>query len=248
MLSRDAILSVMGVNPRKRGKDEAQTPSSGSARTVRATKRTGGSIQPMNAESRARAADAIAQRVHSDVEAIATKAAELAIDLVQENAQDPYGVAGEIFAEELRSLLGDALPDPGVARRAARLAVAEQAWAARLGRLLDTRDVVDLLKVSKQRVSTLARDHRLIALSQGGRLRFPAWQFAVREAGDREGLAAAHRQLVESGGLSPWSAASWFQGGHAELDGKDPVEFLRTGGNRERLLTVARRDADRLAQ
>lgn len=139
-------------------------------------------------------------------------------------------MAGEIFADELRSLLGDALPDPGVARRAARLAVAEQAWAERLGRLLDTRDVVQLLDVSKQRVSTLARDHRLIALSQGGRMRFPAWQFAARDAVERENLAAAHRQLVESGGLSPWSAAAWFQGEHPELDGEDPIEFLRAGG------------------
>jgi hypothetical protein len=163
-------------------------------------------------------------------------------------ADGPSDDAGRIFAEEVRSLVGDAAPDPRAVRRAARLAVAEQAWAERLGTLLDTRDVVELLGVSKQRVSALARDHRLIALSQGGRMRFPAWQFATNDPEDREALAAAHHELVGTGSVSPWTAASWFQQEHPELDARDPVSFVREDGDRTRLLAAARRDAARLAQ
>jgi Helix-turn-helix domain len=114
--------------------------------------------------------------------------------------------------------------------------------------LLNTRDVLELLGVSKQRVSALARDHRLIALPQGARMRFPAWQFSTTDPQDREALAAAHLERVSSGHVSPSTAASWFQEEHPELDARDPVSYLRDGGDRTHLLTVASRDAARLAQ
>lgn len=161
---------------------------------------------------------------------------------------DAFAAAGVAFAGELRDLLGEAPPAVDAVRRAARLAVAEQAWEQRLGELLDTRDVVDLLGVSKQRVSKLASERRLIALPQAGRPRFPAWQFAVASGEDRDCLAAAHRSLVDTGGLSPWSAASWFQAANPELDGDDPVGFLRAGGERRLVLTAAERDARRAGQ
>jgi hypothetical protein len=190
---------------------------------------------------------AIAKDLGSDLDAIRSKVDAIAVRVGKEPT-DPFGAVGEIFADELRTLLGDAPPDPGAVRRAARLAVADQAWSQRLGSLLETRDVMELLDVSKQRVSALARDRRLIALPQGGRQRFPAWQFAASDPQDRECLAAAHRQLVDVGAVSPWTAASWFQQVHPELEGRDPVTYLRMGGDRDRLLRVAGRDADRLAQ
>ncbi|MDQ3607444.1 MAG: helix-turn-helix domain-containing protein, partial [Actinomycetota bacterium] len=90
---------------------------------------------------------------------------------------DAFDAVGDAFAQELRELLGQTPPASGAVRRAARLAVAEQAWEQRLGELLDTRDVVEIIGVSRQRVSRLVADRRLIALPQGGRPRFPAWQF-----------------------------------------------------------------------
>lgn len=193
------------------------------------------------------AATGLAEELNAELDTIRSKLDAIAVR-VAEQPTDPFGAAGKIFADELRTLLGDALPDPGAARRAARVVVADQAWSQRLGSLLETRDVVDLLEVSKQRVSTLAREHRLIVLPQGGRQRFPAWQFAASEPQDRECLAAAHQRLVEVGALSPWTAASWFQHEHSELEGRDPVTFLRDSGDRTRLLAVAGRDAERLAQ
>lgn len=155
---------------------------------------------------------------------------------------------GAVFAAEIRSLVGDAVLDEATVRRAARVAVAERAWEQRLGELLETRDVVSLLEVSKQRVSTLVQDHKLIALSDRGRLRFPAWQFAVHQSALRECLAQAHWQLVDSGGISPWSAASWFLTPHPELSSQDPIGWLQSAGDCEQVLVAARRDAARAAQ
>jgi len=186
---------------------------------------------------------ALVEDLTADLETIRTKVAQL-----NDRVTAPADDVGRVFTEELRAHVGDALPDLGTVRRAARFAVAEQSWTERLGTLLESRDVVELLAVSKQRVSTLARDHRLIALPQDGRMRFPAWQFAVADPHDREALAAAHRELVTTGALSPWAAASWFRRDHPELDGRDPVTFLRRSGERARLLEVAGRDAARLAQ
>jgi hypothetical protein len=163
-------------------------------------------------------------------------------------ATDRFSEAGEIFATELRSLLGQSSLDPDAARRAAHLAAADRLWEDRLGELWDTQEVMRTLGVSRQRVSKLAQQHRLIALPDEGRLRFPAWQFAVVGADDRASLATAHHDLVDIGRVDPWSAASWFLSGHPELDGSDPVAWLRKGGSSEQLLLAARRDAARAAQ
>ncbi len=157
--------------------------------------------------------------------------------------------AGEVFDDELRSLLGDDVsPDLAVARRAARWALAEQAWEQRLEAIWDARDVARALDVSKQRVSVLVRKHRLIALPQNGRLRFPVWQFAGLDGADRACLAQAHDVLVSEGQIDPWSAASWFLAGHPDLEGRAPVQWLRDGGGRDLLLTAACRDAARARQ
>lgn len=183
------------------------------------------------------------REIDAELDGLKKRLAELS-----RRAEEPVDEYAQVFADEVRSLVGEAGPDHAAVRRAARVAVAEQAWTQRLGTLLDTRDVVDLLSVSKQRVSTLARDHRLIALPQGGRLRFPAWQFATGTSADRECIAEAHGKLTEQGVVSPWTAASWFRERHPELGGMDPIAFLRAGGDRSQLLDVAQRDAARLAQ
>ena len=163
-------------------------------------------------------------------------------------AADALGDVAEVFVDELRSLVGDAPLDAGAVRRAARLVVAEQAWEQRLGELWETKDVVALLGVSKQRVSMLANTHRLIVVADGGRARFPAWQFAGTSSEDRDSLGKAQQMLVEAGRIDPWSAASWFLTGHPDLDGRDPVDWVRTGGTQDRLLAAAGRDAARAAQ
>ncbi|HET8755851.1 MAG TPA: hypothetical protein VFM58_07570 [Solirubrobacteraceae bacterium] len=105
---------------------------------------------------------------------------------------------GRAFAAELQALVGPDTPDLEVVRRAARAAVAEQTWSQRLGTVLETKAVVELLGVSKQRVSALAKNHRLVVVPDAGRLRFPAVQFAGTSPGQRAWLAKAHRTLGTS--------------------------------------------------
>jgi len=156
---------------------------------------------------------------------------------------------GRAFREGFSSVLGAQTPDLDVVRRSARTAAAEQAWAQRLGEMLDSRAVESLLGISRQRVSVLARQHRIVALPKpDGGYRFPAWQFAGTTAGQRRTLAAAHRTLVDVGGLSEWSALSWLISAHPELDGASPMEHLRAGRDGEVVLTVAARDGARLAR
>lgn len=164
------------------------------------------------------------------------------------NAAPALERAAEIFKREVRALLGDDAPDDDAVRRAARQTLAEQAWERRLGALLDTSDVVDLLSVSRQQVSALAKNHRLIALKHDGRHRFPAWQFAGTTAKQRACLAEAHQRFVDLAGLSPWAATAWFLSEHPELDDRDPVSYLRADGSCDLLLTAAQRDAARAAQ
>jgi len=76
-------------------------------------------------------------------------------DLEQQDA--PATAAVCAFADELNELLEGKEPDPDSVRRAARLALAQQAWEQRLGTMLGTRDVMELLGVSRQQVSTLAK-------------------------------------------------------------------------------------------
>jgi len=155
----------------------------------------------------------------------------------------------EVFEQEVRSLLGDTPPDVEAVRRGARLAVAEQAWEQRLGVMLDSKDVEGVLGVSRQRVSVLAREHRLVVIPKaGGGWHFPAWQFSRLDSAQRAALAEAHRTLVNVGGISAWSAASWLLSPQTELDGAVPVQYAADGGELGQLVLVAARDAARAAQ
>jgi len=155
---------------------------------------------------------------------------------------------GDRFAEEVQAVLGDdeELDDEAI-RRGVRLAVAEQAWQHRLGTLLQTRDVVSTLGVSRQHVATLTRQHRLVALpTKSGVSRYPAWQFKLAPE-QREVAARAHRLLVEKGEVSPWTAASWFVEQHPAIGHADPIAAI-AAGHEEQVLLAARRDAAALAQ
>lgn len=151
----------------------------------------------------------------------------------------------EVFASEVRILAGQDDVDEQTVRRAARIAVAENAWRRHLGTLLRARDVAELLGVTKQRVSALTTAGRLIALhAQDGSIGYPAWQFADGHAW--EPLVVSFRALSRTG--SEWSAASWCVTPHPELETKSPVQWLATGRSGEVLVEVAKRDAGRLAE
>jgi hypothetical protein len=153
----------------------------------------------------------------------------------------------EVFAQTVRRLIGDEGLPPEAARRAALLAVSEAVWGEHIGPTLSSADVAVLLGgVSRQRVSELAREHRLIALRErSGRSRFPGMQF--RDGEPLQPLVRAF-WIVADAPVDPWTAGSWCVSPHDGLENLSPAEWARQDHDAERLLLVARRDAARLAQ
>jgi hypothetical protein len=122
----------------------------------------------------------------------------------------------------------------------------DDAWAA-VGPLLSDAQLRERLGVSAERLDTLvAAGSLLVLVERSGARRYPAWQLAG--ARPLEALVAAHRVLVEQGGISPWSAASWCVHAHGELSGLSPRAWAHAGHDRERLMLVASRDAERAAR
>ena len=170
---------------------------------------------------------------------------------VFETALAPYGAvdmeALMAFAEAAAEVLGDQPLSVPAARRAGLLAAAGHAWENELGPLFTSAQVRELLGgVSRQRVDELLRKRRLIGLlDRDGRRRFPAFQF--RDGRPQESLIDAF-WLVADGAVTPWTAASWCVSEDDALDGLSPLRWVREGRDADRLLTLARRDAARLAQ
>jgi len=124
---------------------------------------------------------------------------------------------------------------------------AEQTWRDRLGALLDEADVAPLLNVDRDGVIELSARGELIALTRrDGIALYPAFQF--QDGLTMPTLARAHRTLVESGCISPWSAASWARTSHPELELLSPAQWAGRHRDDETLLLVAERDAARAAQ
>jgi hypothetical protein len=150
------------------------------------------------------------------------------------------------FAQTAGELLEGEPLSTADARRAAMLAAAGVAWLRALGPLLSAGQARELLHVSRQRVDELLRAKRLIGLRErSGRRRYPLFQF--EDGRPIEPLVAAF-WIVAEGAASDWTAASWCVHSEPALGDRSAVEWLRAGNDPERVLTIARQDAARLAQ
>jgi hypothetical protein len=156
--------------------------------------------------------------------------------------------AGAAFVQTLHSVLGDRPLSEQAARRAALTAAASTVWEDAIGPLLSGEQARELLGISRQRLSQLAKSGRLILLEErSGDRRYPAWQFG-EDGRPLDALVAAFRTLATEGETSSWSAASWATHQHPELDDRSPREWAAAGKETERLLLVASRDAARAAR
>lgn len=159
-----------------------------------------------------------------------------------------HEAAGAAFAETLSEVLGDRPLSVSDARRAALAAAASTVWDDAVGPLLTGEQARELAGFSRQRLSQLVGQRRLMALEdRSGTRHFPAWQFGD-DRRPLSALIAAHRTLVDDGHMSPWSAASWCVHDHPELGGHSPRAWAAAGENPDRLALIARRDATRSAQ
>jgi hypothetical protein len=141
--------------------------------------------------------------------------------------------------------LGDAAE---LGRRGALLAVSDVVWRRRLGFMLDSRQVRELLGgTTRQAVSDLAKRGRLLAVpDERRRLRFPAFQFS-RPGRPLPGLADILR-IFAPAEVSPYTVASWFVTPQALLDDTPPAQWLAEGRDPTLAIEAARRTAARLAQ
>ena len=100
--------------------------------------------------------------------------------------------------------------------------------------------------VSRQRVSELLGQHRLIGLrDRSGRLHFPAFQFS--DGQPVPALVDAFWAIAAQ--VSDWTAACWcVSADPGALEGESPVQWAKAGRDVERLARVARQDAARLAR
>jgi hypothetical protein len=115
-----------------------------------------------------------------------------------------------------------------------RTAEDADAWAV-LAPLLSDAQARERLGISAQQLDAMTAQGRLLVLvERSGRRRYPGWQFGADQR-PLAALVAAHRVLVEQGGMSPWSAASWCVQEHPELDGLSPSAWAHTGRDPERL-------------
>lgn len=109
-------------------------------------------------------------------------------------------VSQEQYFQHRRALLSDALTAPQVAR---------------------------LLGTSRQTPHDRVRSGALLAVSDRGGLRFPAWQFDPQGPdGILAGLPLVLRALA---GVPPLAQASWFVRPNPFLDGRTPLNALKQG-------------------
>jgi hypothetical protein len=115
------------------------------------------------------------------------------------------------------------------------------------GALLTSAEVREVLGGSPRRVSELLEDRCLIGVrDSANKLHFPAFQF---DEGGRplEPLVEAFWTVADAA-ASRWTALSWCVEPDDALDGDSPIDWALARHDADRLATVARQDAARLAR
>jgi hypothetical protein len=149
------------------------------------------------------------------------------------------------FDRTLQEIGAELAPEAG--RRAALAAAADLLWESHLGPLYDTKQVRQLMEVSRQAINERVKRGTLLALPQeNGDYLYPAFQFGRRGAPKKaivEALTAFPRSPADR-----HTVASWFVSREPLLEQQTPVEWADRGGSVETLLTAAQRAAARLRQ
>ena len=135
--------------------------------------------------------------------------------LPREDGSDPLAAIDEPMSttEKLSSLVA---AESGARKRRAEIlqaTVSAAEAAARTAR-------------SRQSIERLRRQGRALALRVGSQWRYPVWQLDADAPG---GVVPGLGEVLDSLALSPVGAAAWLTRPHPRLDGKAPIERLRTG-------------------
>lgn len=107
------------------------------------------------------------------------------------------------------------------------------------GPFYDTAGLTRWLGISRQALHQKVARRAVLAcpLADGGNV-YPAWQFLENGAT----IPALGEVLVvlSEGTNDPWMIALWMQAPSHDLDGHPPSEWLRSGGDPQRVVTMAR--------
>ena len=131
---------------------------------------------------------------------------------------------------------------PEAGRRAALSAAASVVWETHLGPLYTTREVTDLMSVTRQAVNERVKRGTLLALpQQNGDYLYPAFQFG--EDGKQRRAVRDALSVFPRGVVDPHTLASWFVSPQGLLEGRTPADWVARRRPSEPLLEAARRSA-----
>lgn len=156
--------------------------------------------------------------------------------------------AAAAFEETLEELgLSDTelhLDDPaGIGRRAALLIAADALWDRHLGKMLDSRQVQELLGVqTRQAVHDLMKRGRLLGLPLKARQWvYPSFQFSG--SGRPYTVLPEVLRAFDGVASTPYTVASWLVSPNPLLDDQTPIDWLASGGDADRVRLAAQRRA-----
>ena len=150
------------------------------------------------------------------------------------------------YAEHGRSLRDLGSPEE-VADRMIAAVPSPSAWSE-LGPFYGTSRVAKLLGgISRQAVADRRARHTLLALKTAdGAWVYPEFQFDDHHA-VLEGLPEILK-ILSASEVDEWTLASWLTSRLRSLEDRSPIDWLRTGGELDQLLDIARDAARRFAQ
>lgn len=133
-------------------------------------------------------------------------------------------------------------------RRAARAALAPLIWSARLGQTLNTTEVAEHLRVSRQALAKRQASASILGLPGRGTTLYPVWQFTPALDEVRPEVRQILKIFVaETGSLDAYAVAAWMTTASDELNGLSPKDWLLRKDDPQQAYDVARRTAGRLA-
>lgn len=131
---------------------------------------------------------------------------------------------------------------------AAETAVAPAMWAAAAGESLDTREVCDLLGVTRQAVAQRVSKGAMLALPGRRSRQFPRWQFDLDRGQVNDVVVGVLSQFRERlGRVDPYLVVGWAVTGQPELFGVSPEEWIVGGRPARPVMDAAARAAEAAA-
>lgn len=86
--------------------------------------------------------------------------------------------------------------------------------------------VAKILDTSRQTSHDRVKAGTMLAVKEGGALRFPIWQL---DPDGEDGVVAGLPAVIQSLNVTPLAKVSWLTRANAMLDGKTPLESLKAG-------------------